>query len=127
MSKSPQQAIYDTIFATSLKLGYSTYPYLPAKDVAYPFVFMGEQFDNDIETKTHILGLVNQTIHIYHDYKKRRELTDMMNALKREIRNLKRAENYRITVRSINGRTLPDNTTGERLWHGIIEVEIRFS
>lgn len=125
--KSPQQSIYDAVFATSLNLGYSTYPYLPAKDVAYPFVFVGEQFDQDLETKTSVYGLVTQTIHIYHTYRERRELTDMMNALKREIRKLKRAENYRVAVRNINAQTMIDNSTGEPLLHGIIEVEFRFN
>lgn len=125
--KSPQQSIYDAVFATSLNLGYSTYPYLPAKDVSYPFVFVGEQFDSDLTTKSGIYGLVTQTIHIYHDYKKRRELTDMMNALKWEIRKLKKADNYYLAVRNIDSRTLIDNTTGEPLWNGIIEIEFRFN
>jgi hypothetical protein len=125
--KSPQQSIYDAVFATSLNLGYSTYPYLPAKDVAYPFVFVGEQFDQDIPTKSVIYGLVNQTIHIYHTYKKRRELTDMMNTLKREFRKLKKAGNYYLAVRNINAQTMIDNSTGEPLLHGIIEIEFRFN
>lgn len=125
--KSPQQSIYDAVFATSLNLGYSTYLYLPAKDVAYPFVFVGEQFDQDIPTKSVIYGLVNQTIHIYHTYKKRRELTDMMNTLKREFRKLKKAGNYYLAVRNINAQTMIDNSTGEPLLHGIIEVEFRFN
>lgn len=125
--KSPQQSVYDAVFATSLNLGYSTYPYLPAKDVTYPFVFVGEQFDQDIPTKSVIYGLVNQTIHIYHTYKKRRELTDMMNTLKREFRKLKKAGNYYLAVRNINAQTMIDNSTGEPLLHGIIEIEFRFN
>jgi flavodoxin len=125
--KSPQQSIYDTVFATSLNLGYSTYPYLSAKDVAYPFVFVGEQFDQDMPTKSVIYGLVNQTVHIYHTYKKRRELTDMMNTLKREFRKLKKAGNYYLAVRNINAQTMIDNSTGEPLLHGIIEIEFRFN
>lgn len=125
--KSPQQSIYDAVFATSERLGYSTHLYLPAKGASYPFIFVGEQFDSDLTTKSVIYGLVTQTIHIYHTHKKRRELTDMMNALKREIRKLKKVDNYYLAVRNISAQTLIDNTTGEPLLHGIIEIEFRFN
>lgn len=127
MKKSPQQAIFDVVFATSVNLGYATYDYLPPDEVSYPFVFVGEQFDNDIETKTAITGLVTQTIHIYHTHKKRRELTGIMDTLKMFLRKLKRADKYRISVRSVSSQTLIDNTTGEPLLHGILEIEFRYS
>lgn len=110
-----------------MNLGYNTFDYLPPDKTGYPFVFVGEQFDQDLMTKSVVYGLVNQTIHIYHNYRKRRELTDMMNALKREFRKLKRAGNYHIAVRNMNAQTLIDNSTGEPLLHGIIEVEFRFN
>lgn len=125
--KSPQQAIFDTVYLTSMNLGYRTFDYLPSEGTEYPFVYVGGQFDQDIPTKSVIYGLVNQTIHIYQTRKKRRELTDMMNALKREFRRIKRADNYNIAVRSVNAQTLIDSTAEEPLWHGIIEVEFRFN
>ncbi|MEN2467944.1 hypothetical protein [Ornithinibacillus sp. JPR2-1] len=125
--KSPQQAIFDTVFLTSMNLGYRTFDYLPPEGTEYPFVYVGEQFDQDFPTKSVIYGLVNQTIHIYQTRKKRRELTDMMNALKREFRRIKRADNYNIAVRSVNAQILIDSTAEEPLWHGIIEVEFRFN
>lgn len=124
--KSPQQQIYDACFRASLNLGYRTFDYLPANEVAYPFVFVGEQFDQDKRNKSIIYGDVQQTIHIYHTYKNRSELTSMMNALKVECRRLKRTENFYATCKRITAQTIPDNSTGERLLRGIIEVEFRF-
>ena len=126
MPKSPQQAIYDAVFLTSLNLGYSTFDYLPANKVEYPFVYIGEQFDQDLRTKDKVYGDVQQTIHIYHTHRKRRELTDMINTLKREFRMLKKVDIYPVVCRNITGQTLLDNTSGEPLLHGIIEVEFRF-
>lgn len=125
--KSPQQYIFDEVFIQSLNLGYETFDYLPPDSVGYPFVFIGEQFDEDVATKSVIYGFVNQTIHIYHSRKKRRELTDMMNTLKAALRRLKNAGPYHIAVRSINAQTIFDNSTPEPLLHGIIEVEFRFN
>lgn len=127
MRKSPQQAIFDVVFQTSLNQGYSTFDYLPPDKTKYPFVYVGEQFDEDLFTKTNVYGLVTQTIHIYHVHRKRREFTDVVNRFKLELRRLKQAEDYRITVRNMNVQTIIDNTTGEPLLHGIIEVEFRFN
>ncbi len=124
--KSPQQQVFDAVYISSLNLGYATYDYLPANQVAYPFVFLGEQFDQDKATKSVIYGDVQQTIHVYHTHKKRRELTDIMNNIKASLRRLKNTDTYYVRVRNITAQTLPDNTTGEPLLHGIIEVEFQF-
>lgn len=125
--KSPQQSIFDAIFKTSLALGYATYPFLPAKDAKIPFVYVGEQYDRDMTTKSTIYGRVQQTIHIYHDYTKRGELTAMMDALKREIRKLRRAEGFYISVKRINAQTLLDTSTVQTMYHGVIEIDIQFN
>lgn len=125
--KSPQQQIFDACFKVSHALGYRTFDYLPAKDAGYPFVFVGEQFDQDRATKTIIYGRVQQRIHIYHDYKKRRELTTMIDSIKRELRKLKNTESFYISVKNIESRILPDNSTAQALLHGIIEVDFQFN
>lgn len=125
--KSPQQQIFDAVFKTSENLGYRTFDYLPASEARYPFVFVGEQFDQDRNLKDAVIGTVEQTIHVYEAQRNRRALTDMMDNLKREIRNLKRTENFYITLVGINARTIPDNSTPKPLWHGIIEITIKFN
>lgn len=125
--KSPQQQIFDAVFLASLRLGYRTYDYLPAKDVGYPFAYIGEQSDQDRRTKTSIYGNVQQTIHIYHLIENRRDLTGMMDALKVELRKLKRTENFYVTCKKITAQTIQDTTTPQALWHGIIEAEFTFN
>lgn len=127
MAKSPQQIIYDALFQISLSLGYRTYPFLPAKETSYPFVYVGEQFDNDRNTKSIVYGDVMTRLHIYHDYRKRSELTGMMDNLKHEIRKLKRAEGFAINVKRINAQTVLDTTAPDALYHGIVEVDITFN
>lgn len=125
--KSPQQQIYDAVFLVAHNLGYSVFDYLPANQVAYPFVFVGEQIDQDLVTKSSVYGRVQQTIHFYHTHRKRRVVTSMMDAVKAECRRLKRTENFYITVKKVSARTLPDNSTGEPLLHGIVEIEFQFN
>jgi len=123
---SPQQQIFNEVFKVCLSLGYDTYDYLPANEAKYPFVFVGEQFDSDIATKTIIYGEVQQRIHLYHDHKRRGDLTTMMSNIKRELRKLKHTNNFYISVKNINSQILPDNSTAQALVHGIIEVEFQF-
>lgn len=125
--KSPQQQIFDACFMVSHGLGYRTFDYSPATGTSYPFVHIGEQFDFDRANKTAVHGLVIQRIHLYHDYKKRGEITTMMDAIKREIRKLKNTPNFYISIKDIKSQTLQDNTTAQSLIHGIVEVEIKFN
>ena len=125
--KSPQHQIYDAVFSASEKLGYATFDYLPSDKTAYPFVFIGEQFDQDRATKSVIYGRVQQRIHIYHNYKKRRELTTMIDAIKRESRKLKHTETFYVSVKNIESRIIPDNSTAQALLHGFIEIEFQFN
>lgn len=125
--KSPQQQIFDAIFRASLNLGYATFDHLPAESAAYPFVYIGEQFDQDRDTKTAIFGNVQQTIHIYGKHNDRRTVTDMMDALKTEIRKLRQTENFEVRSRSITAQTLHENTGATPLIHGIVETSITFN
>src|SRR5690625_6396279 len=97
MKVSPQQQIYNTIFSSSLGLGYATFDYLPPKEHKLPFVYVDEHFDQDNRTKAFLFGDVQQTIHIYHDIKGRGKLTSKMNEQKAEMRKLKRTDTTNIT------------------------------
>lgn len=120
----PQKQIYDAVFKAALDLGYDTFDYLPAEKVNYPFIFIGEQFDQDRKTKRFLYGDVQQTIHVYHSYKKRRELMQIVGDLKVSLRNLKKTTNFDLVCKNVTGQTL--NDPKEPLLHAIIETEFTF-
>jgi len=125
--KSPQQQIFDAVFLLSLNLGYHTYDFLPPKGAAYPFVYVGEQFDQDSQTKTSVYGRVQQTVHVFHTVRNRRDVTDMMDAIKAECRKLKRTENFHVTVKNITSQIQNETAGTEQLKHGIIEIDFQFN
>lgn len=125
--KSPQQQIFDAVFSLSLNLGYDTYDFLPPKNAKYPFVYVGEQFDQDRLTKSNIYGRVQQTIHVYHTVRNRRAVTDIMDRLRRECRALRRTENFHVSVRSANAQVTNETAGTEQLKHGILEIEFQFN
>ena len=125
---SPQQEIFTKVRGICSSLGYTVYDYLPTDGVAYPFVFIGEQSDQDEANKTAVFGYVQQTIHVYHnDYKKRGTTTTIIDNIKREIRKINRTDNFDWSVEGITGQVLSDNTTVNPLLHGVIDVEFYFN
>jgi|SRR5699024_2534985 len=124
---SPQFQLYNAVYARSLSLGYDTYDYLPAKDAKLPFVYVGEQFDQDRQTKLSLYGDVQQTIHIYGNKKQRMQVTQMINNLKTELRRMKTTDNFYVNVRGIDSQIMIDDSTSTTLLHGIVEVEFTFN
>ena len=126
IEKSPDQAIHDTLFAVSLQLGYATYNYLPGGDATYPFVFVGEVFEQSRRTKFNVFGDYQVTVHIYADDPKRdrKKVTDMSNNIKKEFYQLKQANGYQIIPKRHNSQTMLDNSTGTTFIHGILELDM---
>lgn len=127
MSKSPEQEIFDAIFSTCLNLGYRTYDYLPPNGTQYPFVYIGEVFQQDRHTKSGLFGDIQVTVHIYNDRKKRKETTTMRDTIKNELYKLKRAGNINVMLKRGTGQILIDNSTSQPLLHGILELEFTYN
>jgi len=125
--KSPDQQIYDEVFKISQRLGNDTYSYLPPSGTKYPFVFIGEQIENDVANKSTITGEVTQYIHIYDVKEKRRRVTDIMNDLIRDARKARHTDTYYIYIKEVRKQMLLDTSTSETLWHGVIEVDFKFN
>jgi hypothetical protein len=127
VSKSPEQEIFDAIYSTCLNLGYRTYDYLPPNGTQYPFVYIGEVFQQDRHTKSGLFGDIQVTVHIYNDRKKRKETTTMRDTIKNELYKLKRAGNINVMLKRGTGQILIDNSTSEPLLHGILELEFTYN
>ncbi len=127
MSKSPEQEIFDAIYSTCLNLGYRTYDYLPPNETQYPFVYIGEVFQQDRHTKSGLFGDIQVTVHIFNDRKKRKETTTMRDTIKNELYKLKRAGNINVMLKRGTGQILIDNSTSEPLLHGILELEFTYN
>lgn len=127
MSKSPEQEIFDAIYSTCLNLGYRTYDYLPPNGTQYPFVYIGEVFQQDRHTKSGLFGDIQVTVHIFNDRKKRKETTTMRDTIKNELYKLKRAGNINVMLKRGTGQILIDNSTSQPLLHGILELEFTYN
>lgn len=126
IEKSPEQAIHDALFAISIQLGYATYNYLPGSEAPYPFVFVGEVFEQSRRTKFNLFGDYQVTVHIYADDPKRdrKTVADMRNSIKKAFYQLKETNGYQIIPKRHNGTIMNDSSTGMPLLHGILELDM---
>lgn len=123
--KDITQFIYDETFKVCLRFTDKVYHSLPG-EVGYPFIYLGEQFDQPTETRDLLssLGKTQIAIHIYGLADKRKQTTDLMRDLRLSLRFL-RSDQY-----SVNGVTSnilqenPNNT--EPLIHGILTVDFSY-
>lgn len=127
IEKSPEQELYDAIFQTCLSLGYRTYDYLPPDGTQYPFVFIGEIFQQDRHTKSGLFGDIQVTVHIYNNYKERRETTTMRDNIKHSLYRLKQAGNIYVRLRGGTGQILIDDTGTAPKLHGILELDFTYT
>lgn len=125
----PQQELF-----TALKLGIEAKGYtvydgvLPPDGTPYPFVYLGQFRQSDIELKNAVFGIVYPQIHVWHDSpKKRGTVSKMLLDVKSVIRSIEHTANFAWTVRNIGQDILTDNTTKTPLMHGVIDAELKFS
>lgn len=125
--KDPYIEIYEHIFNLSKALGYTTFDHLPSDDIKYPLVFIGEQFANDIRTKTLTRGSTNIIIHIYSWETQRRAVNTMMAFLNRAINNINLTDNFKWTITDNQIHYLYENDEVNPLMHGILDVNFEFT
>lgn len=125
----PQQELF-----TALKLGIEAKGYtvydgvLPPDGTPYPFVYLGNFRQSDIELKSAVFGSVYPQIHVWHDSpKKRGTVSKMLLDIKGVCRSIEHTANFAWLCRNVSTEILTDNTTKTPLIHGVIDAELKFS
>ena len=129
MEKSPEQCIFDEMYRRIGALGYDVYNYRPPEEVAYPFVELSETQITNQANKSQIFGTVPVTINIWGLYTKRKQVSDMAQALFHEALRVRSIESFdfRLNINASTTRMLKDSTTNTPLWRAIVELEFKFS
>ena len=126
----PQQELFTAILV-ELRKRYPDQTYdtfLPPEGTPYPFIYLADNQQVDVQNKTAIFGNVSQTIHVWHDNPRQRgTVSQMMLDVKRICYSLEHTEQFAWMITNVTQRILPDNTTGQPLMHGILEIEFSFS
>lgn len=125
----PQQEIFTQIILDLKNKGYAVFDTtLPPEDTPYPFIYLGDNQQQDKDNKTAIFGTVYQTIHVWHNNPKERgTVSKMLLDIKTVCRQIERTANFAWSCKITNQRIFADNTTKTPLLHGIVEVAFNFS
>ena len=126
--KQPDQLLHDEMFRISHELGYDTYTYLPPDDVAYTFVVMGETMVLPQSTKSHLIGRLSSTVHVWGHVDDRKILSDMAGQLMSSFFAIKKIDGMQFSA-EINESSIDsnrDNSTDEVLYHFIIYTYFKF-
>lgn len=124
----PYNELYEGIFNKLVQAEYETYDHLPGDSASYPFIFLGEQFSEDQQTKTRTLGSTNLIVHVYDHDDKRRQLNKMIANIRKIIHEMDKTEHFSWGVTSSSTQVIYENTTnfGNKLAHGVLDVTLKF-
>lgn len=125
----PQQELFSALKIALEAKGFDVYDgALPPEDTKYPFVYLGDFQQTDIEYKNAVTGLVFPTIHVWHNNTRQRgTLSKMLLEIKTECRKLTRTNSFSWFVRNVSTQIIPDNTTKTPLLHGVVNADFMFS
>lgn len=125
--KSAQDAIFDEVMVQCLKVHNAVYPYIAPPKTPLPFVYVGEQYDNDTYTKGNVHGYVTQRVHIYGEINKRGDVGVLASSIRNRLRALNRAGGYQVNCRDSNQTVMVDQSTTTPLWHYVVEVQYKYT
>lgn len=123
---NPYDEIFNKVIELSKKLGYSTFDYQPDNEQGYPFVFVGNQQNIDIQTKTRMLGITHIQIDVYTEHQFRSEVSSIMDSLTKALYECHSTDHFSIELTDSENRMMADTTTEIPLWHGILELDIKY-
>ena len=125
----PQQALFIAVRHALLEM-YPGSVYdgaIPGPETKYPFTYLGEFNQEDMATKSVILGSIPVTIHNWHNRMSQRGTVSERNLAVKTALMAAQHRDYSFLVRNVKSRIIPDNTTAVPLLHGIVEAEVLFS
>lgn len=123
---NPYNEIFQTVIKLSRKKGYDTFDYLPDENQSYPFVFVGNQQNTDIQTKGRTLGTTHIQIDVYAEFNHRSEVLDIMDDLQATVINYQHTDNFKYQVTNTSQQMIADQSTDIPLWHGVLELDIQY-
>lgn len=123
--KSPEQELFQTLRKKLIEtMDCKVFDTLPPESEDYPFLMIeGVDMVDDFSHKGIILATVAQRIHVWDRVTKRGSVSEKLNVCKRLSREVTSTGTYSWTITGTTQQILADDTTGERLLHGVIDLD----
>lgn len=120
---SPEQELYNATRRIVVDLfgEERVHPQLPSEGTDYPFIVVGEEFgQKNRDSKESRARSRQLTIHVWHD--NWRELGTVRRMIQQIDYYIKRLDTYNDS----NEQVIPDESTDNRLVHGIYEIDFSY-
>jgi hypothetical protein len=125
--KTPDQDLYDAIFAASVALGYSTYQHNPPETATYPFVRIGNVQLVPIATKSYLLADVYANIDVWGSAKSRKKVSEMAHKLIHAVSRIKQLPGgllLSVNFDTSSVEVMTDNSTNDDLWRARVSLHL---
>lgn len=122
---TPTHSIFRAIYGIADKIG-DTYDYLPDAQAKYPFIYIGEQSNTD-NSRSDLIGNINQTIHIYGLRTERKRIMKLETKLYDGLIKVREAYGYHVSMTDYTIRLLNDNTDVQPLLHVVVDVSFMYT
>lgn len=122
---TPTHSIFRAIYGIANKIG-DTYDYLPDAQAKYPFIYIGELFNTD-NSRSDLNGNMTQTIHIYGKLTNRKTIMEYETRLHDELKRLREAYGYHVSMGEYTTRLIQDNTDVQPLLHLVVDVNFMYT
>lgn len=122
---TPQHAMFRTVFGICSQIE-KTFDYLPDAKTKYPFIYIGDAYDNQ-RINHDVIGEMLQTVHIYGLRTQRSEIDKIVTKLHDEMMILRQSNGYGFHVKGFSYQSTHDNTDVQPLIHGIIDITYTYS
>ena len=122
---TPTHSIFRAIYGIANKIG-DTYDYLPNAQAKYPFIYIGEQSNTD-NSRSDLIGNINQTIHIYGLRTERKRIMELETKLHDALIKMREAYGYHVSMTDYTTQLLNDNTDVQPLLHVVVDVNFMYT
>jgi len=129
----PQQELFSALrkaFVEEFGEGNIYDAVMPPENTPYPFVYLADAIQTDMDLKGAVMGEVSITVHVWHDDPKARgTVSDMMLRIKKRAREIEITKDRSWMIRNnlTSQRIIADTTTKAPLLHGIVSLNYFFS
>lgn len=104
-------------------IGFNIYPALPPSTMTYPFAVIQEIQIIPLSTMDRLLGTAHLRIDVWGNKNDRPKVSKMIGQI-RKLSNYIELSNRKISYKLDNSRIMPDNSTQDLLWHGVLQLEL---
>lgn len=125
--RNPSNEVTKVCYEAAKEVTENVYIDVKPKEDNYPFIHIAEQYYEEMQTKTHLYGYVDQVINIYSHDRGRMEVIDLENKFLYKVKQKLHTDNFYVIIDKVNARTLIEEYEEQRLFRRMIDLRFKIN